>query len=135
MCVCVCVCLYSCLCYPEPKAHLFYKELYCHIWGVWLYYILPHLINGTIFIKKCIDHKECALIFSTHFSTTFLILRRIQWLIIINVERSSCKVPPFLSDFNETRILTDFHFKKSSNIKSDQWELSCSMWMDGQSGR
>jgi len=38
------------------------------LWPVWLYHVLPHcLINGKIFEKK-INHKMCALIFSTAFS-------------------------------------------------------------------
>ena len=40
--------------------------------------------------------------FSTTFTETFLILRRAEQDIIINVHMSSCKVPLFLSDFNET---------------------------------
>jgi hypothetical protein len=41
-------------------------------------------------------------------SKTFLILRRIRRDIIINVHRSSCKVPLLLSDFNDTNILEKF---------------------------
>ena len=43
--------------------------LYCHLWPVWLYHIFPHyFINGTIFRKeKVIEHKMCAVIFSTNF--------------------------------------------------------------------
>jgi hypothetical protein len=44
------------------------------------------------FRKKVIEHKICVLIFSTNLSKTFLILRRIQRDIVINVHRSSCKV-------------------------------------------
>ena len=51
----------------------------------------------------------CALIFSTTLSDAFLILRRIQWDIIINVKRFHIKYPLFFSDFNENCIfLTDF---------------------------
>jgi len=42
--------------------------------------------------KKVIQNKMCVLIFSTNLSATFLILKRIQQDIIINVKRSSCKV-------------------------------------------
>ena len=54
------------------------------------------------FFKKVTEHKMCVLIFCATLSKIFLILRRIQRDIIINVRRSSCKVPLFLSDFNET---------------------------------
>jgi hypothetical protein len=54
------------------------------------------------FREKVIEHKMCVLIFSQLLFETFLILKRIQRDIIINVHRSSCKVPLLLSDFNET---------------------------------
>jgi len=43
--------------------------LYCQLWPVWLYNILPRcLINCAIFEqKKVIEHKMCVLIFSTTF--------------------------------------------------------------------
>jgi hypothetical protein len=93
--------------------------LYNYLWPVWLYHIFPHyLINGTIFGKLLLNIK-CVFWFSVQLlSETFLILRRIQRDIIINVHRSLCKLPLLLSDFNETWIFsTDFRKKKSSNIK------------------
>ena len=50
----------------------------------------------------------------------FLIPRRIQRDIVTNVKMSSCKVPLFLSDFNETWIFSTGIRKKSSNIKFNQ---------------
>jgi hypothetical protein len=51
----------------------------------------------------------CVLIFSRNLSETFLILRKNQPDIIINVHRSSCKVPLSSLDFNEALIFsTDF---------------------------
>ena len=47
------------------------------------------------FQKKVIEHKICFLISYTNLSETFLILRRIK-RDIINVLRSSCKVPVIL---------------------------------------
>jgi hypothetical protein len=82
--------------------------LYWHLWPVWLYRIFPrYLINGTILGKKLLNIK-CVFWFCVQLlSETFLIPRRIQRDIIINVDRSSCKVPLFLSDCNETWILLE----------------------------
>jgi hypothetical protein len=43
------------------------RVLYCHLWPVRLYHILPHyLINGTILRKKLLN-VNCVLIFPTAF--------------------------------------------------------------------
>ena len=47
------------------------------------------------FRVKVIEHKMCVIIFSTN----FLILRRILRDIVINVKKSSCKVPVVLVGF------------------------------------
>ena len=74
--------------------------LYCLLWPVWLCHIFPHyLTNGAIFRKKSLLIIKCVLIFCTTFSETFLILRRNEQDIIINVHRSSCKVPVILLRF------------------------------------
>ena len=103
--------------------------LYCHLWPVWLYHIFTHyLTNGAIFGKKLLNIK-CVFWFCLQLlSETFLILRRIQRNIIINVQRSSCKVPLLLSDFKETWIFSaDFRKILVYQIswKSVQWEPSC----------
>ena len=68
--------------------------LYCHLWPVRLYHFFWHyLINGAIFGKDAVELKMCVLIFTTILSETFLILRRIQRDIVINIRRYSCKVP------------------------------------------
>ena len=90
----VCVRVYSCLSHPAFKYHIFCIILYRHLLPVKLHHIFPHyLINGTVFEKKLLNIK-CVFWFSLQMlSETFLILRRIHGDIIINVHRSSCKVP------------------------------------------
>jgi hypothetical protein len=92
--------------------------LYCHGWPVRLYHIYPHyFIKDTVFGRKVVKRKICVLIFSTVLSETFLILRIIQLDIIINVQRSSCKVAVLLPDFIEICIFwTDFQKKCISNF-------------------
>jgi hypothetical protein len=62
---------------------------------VWLDHILRHyLINGTIFRKKKSLNMKYVFLFSVQLLfETFLILRRIQRLIVINVKTSLSKVP------------------------------------------
>jgi len=74
-------------------------ELYCHLWHVWLYHIFPHyLIHGRIFGKQVTEYRMCVPIFSTTPSEIFLILRRAERDIIINVHTSS-KAPFMLVRF------------------------------------
>jgi hypothetical protein len=99
-----------------------------------LYFTLSHKRYNSV------EHAICVLIFSTTFFRTFLILRRIQRDIIINVHRSLCKInvilvrfwiKPFRDRFSENRQITNF-------MKTVQWEPSCSVRtdrrMDGQTG-
>jgi len=67
------------------------------------YGIFPHyFINDEIFEKKLLNIK-CVFSFSLQLlSETFLILRRSERYIIINVLRSSCKIPVILVRFIET---------------------------------
>jgi hypothetical protein len=60
---------------------------------------LHAIINGTIFWIEVIKHTICVLIFSTTSSETFLIRRKIQRDIIINIHRSSYKVPVIFINF------------------------------------
>jgi hypothetical protein len=90
--------------------HSAHAVIYCHLRPVWPYRIFPHnLMNGTIFGKTRL--LKTVFWFSLQLlSETFLLLRRTERDIIINVHRFSWKAPvKFLSDFNETWIFsTDF---------------------------
>jgi hypothetical protein len=61
---------------------------------------------------------------------TFLIVRRIERDITINVQGLHIKYPTFLTDFNETRLFsTDFQklLKYQISLKSVHYEQSCSV--------
>ena len=78
--------------------------LYYRLWLVRVYEIFPHnLIKGTIFGKTgviCSIKKIVFFLFSLKIlSGIFMILPRIQWDIVINVRRSSCKVPVIIVRF------------------------------------
>jgi hypothetical protein len=96
-------------------------------------YFFPHyLINGTIFVKTFLNTK-CVFLFSLQLlSEIFLILRRIQQDIIINVN-----YPTLLSYFNETWTLVTY-FPKILKCKmfSETIQSVClsfrSMRTDGQ---
>jgi hypothetical protein len=107
-----------------------------HLQRLWLHHIFPHyLINGAIFGKKSLDIK-CIFRFSLHLLfETFLILRRTQRDIVINVKKFSCtKYPLFLLHFNEIWHLNRLSKTQKYQIswKSVQWEPSCFMRTDRQ---
>jgi hypothetical protein len=129
------MCLYSSLIYLACKLHIFWAILYCRVWPVWLYDIFLHDFQK----KKILNIKHVFWFSLLLLPETYLRLRRIQQDIIINLFRSSCKLPVFLSEYSETLILlTDFLkvFRYQTWWKSIQWELHCSMqmddWTDGQ---
>jgi len=72
---------------------------YCHLWPVRLYNIFPlYLINGTIFWGKNLLNTKYVIWFSLQLLyKPFLILRRTERDIIINVYWSLCKVPVILA--------------------------------------
>ena len=94
--------------YPACKEH----APYCHLWSFQLYCTFPHyLINSTTFggRREVIEHETVFWLCLQVLSETFLILRRNERDITINVYTSSYKVPLFLSDFNGTWVsLIDF---------------------------
>jgi len=90
------------------------------------------------FLKKLLNTK-CVFWFSLQlFSETFLVLRRIERDMIINVHRSACKVPVILVSIRLNWNFLDV-FSKIINYQiswiSVQWEPNCSMWADGQTLR
>jgi hypothetical protein len=91
------------------------------------------------FLKKKLLNMKCVFWFSLRLlSETFLILRPSQRDIIINVHRSSRKVPVILVSFNGSWIFsTDFRkiHKHQLSWKSVKWEQSCSMRTDRRTER
>jgi hypothetical protein len=77
--------------YIEPKVSSIHCACVIFICGLPI--IFPHyLINVMIFwVKSFIEHKMCALTFSTFLSETFLIPRKIEWDMMRNVYWPSCK--------------------------------------------
>jgi len=90
--VCVCVSIFMLYLFGMQSACV---VLYCHLLPVWHNHIfLQYLINDTIFGKKnIIKHKMCVLMFYTTMFDKFVILRKPQRDIIINVNWSSCEIP------------------------------------------
>ena len=74
--------------------------LHCHLWPACVYRILLYyLMKGTDFRKE--RRTQHVVMFPTTFSKAFLILRRIQWDIIMQVHMSSYEV-----SVNSCQILT-----------------------------
>jgi hypothetical protein len=79
--------------------------------------IFPHYhINDKIFKKKVYGKQNVRFDFLHNLFEIFLILRTI-WQYIINVHKSSFKVPLFLSDFNKTCVFLVTFLENSSSIK------------------
>jgi hypothetical protein len=106
LCVCVCVCVCVCGCagvcvhacsHTSPAGN---APPYCHLRPLWLHHIFRHyLLNGTVFGKR-LQKIKCVFWFSTQLLfEKFLIRRRIQRDIVINVKTSSLKVPIILVRF------------------------------------
>ena len=88
------------LSYPARKAHALYYIVICDLSGCTIF--SSHLKRQDFRKKKKVaEHKMCLWRFSIQILyETFLILRRIQRDIIINVQRSSCRVPVILIRFS-----------------------------------
>ena len=82
----VCICRLS---YPACKAHA-PSYVVCGFSGSIEFF---HIISQTTgFSERSSKTQMCVFILSTNLCETFLILRKTGWDIIVNVQRSSCKV-------------------------------------------
>jgi len=121
------------ICYPACKAH---SPCYIVIYGLSDATKISTLSHKRqVFRKIFIGHKMCIWILFTILCETFLILRRNEQDMFINIHRSSCKVPLLLSDLNKTWIFW-YDFRKILEYeflrKYVLWEPSFSMRTDGQ---
>jgi len=73
--------------------------LCCHLWPIWPCHIFPHYPKAQFSRGKQLLNMMCILIYLC-VSGIFLILRRIQHDIVINVHRFSCKGPIILVRFS-----------------------------------
>ena len=124
----VCVCSLS---YPacDPHDHTILSSVACLTLPYFLISSQQHDIRGGLLNIKCVFW------FSLHLSEIFLILRRAERDMIINLYWFSVKYPLFLSDFNDTWIFSTDFLKIIKYLilwKSVQWDPSCSMRTDGQ---
>jgi hypothetical protein len=109
--------------------------LHCHLCTVLIYNTFNIASKKQIFRKKIYWTQKCVLISSTNFIWNILILRRIQWDIVINVETSSCNVPVILvrfywnlSHFDRFRIKLKYQISPTSI----RCEPTCYMQKDRQ---
>ena len=86
--------------YPACKAHAPYYIFICRLSNCTNFFPY-YLIKGKTFDKKLLK-LMCVLCLSLIFSETLVILTGNKRDMIKNVYWSLCKVPLFLSDFNET---------------------------------
>jgi len=96
---------WGCVCslrHPARNAHASYCIVICGLSG---YTSIPHyLIKGTIFAKKNQLNIKCMFLFPLQLpSETFLIIRRIQRVMIINVHNLYVKYPLFNVNKNPSR--------------------------------
>ena len=119
MCVCVCVCVcvgtqtLACACARVALLLQHGTRLHTVICGLGLRHISRHyLIDGKILREKLLNVK-CVFWFSLQIlAKTFLILKRIQRNIVINVKTSLCKVPVILVGFQFSQEI----FEKKTQI-------------------
>jgi hypothetical protein len=119
---------------PPSNVHASYYIVFFGLSGSTIFF--PHyLINGTIFGEKILD---ISFDFLYYFCLKPFSFRRRIERYIINVHRSSCKVPAILERF-EWKLNFLNKFPKYVQIwnywKSIQCRPSCSMQKNGQTDR
>jgi len=67
-----------------------------------LQYSSHYLLNDIYIFFYVIEHKNACFDFLFTLFETFLNIRRTERDIVINVHKSSCKVPVILSDFKQS---------------------------------
>ena len=87
----------------------------CNLSASTTFLILSHKRHD--FRKTVTGHKMCVLIFSTMPYEPFLVLRRTERDMIINVHGSSCTVPVILVRFQWNLSFLSRFSKKCSNMK------------------
>ena len=117
-----------------------YAKCICHVIlcvRVWLYHIFPHYLkHDTISRKECLINKFTIWSCLQNRSVTFLILRRIQQVIVLNILLPFYKAPVILGMFSQTWTSPQFwknfsdkkFFENSSNAGRG---VRCG-WTDGQ---
>ena len=126
----VCVCS---LRYPARNAHAILSSVACP--AVQYFSTLSHKWHD--FRKKVIENKMCAFTFSTIFSETFLILRKLSKIWSKKYAGLHVLYPIFLSELYGTWIFsTDFQkiHKYTISLESIQWDPEL-FHADGQTGR
>jgi hypothetical protein len=116
-CMGMCTRVLACgLAYPACNAYAPYCIVTCGLSGSTKFF---QIINGATF-KNTLSYIKCAFWFSLQLLLeTFLILRRIQRDIVMNVKTSLCKVPNIFSGCNKTWLCsTDFRKKPKYEISS-----------------
>ena len=105
------------LSYPGRNAHAPYYIATCGLSTC--ANILPHYLTNDAIFGKTLLNINCVFLFPLQIlSETFLILRTIQWDIIINVRISSCEVPVILMFIGTVHHLDGW-------IKRDQLDVTC----------
>jgi hypothetical protein len=135
-----CVCS---LTYPAFKAHASYYIVICGLSGCTIFF--PIYYKQRDFLKKkkkVFKIKSVSFYFFTNFFETFLVLENYYSGIIVNVHKSSRKVPRYSCQIGRELGFFSTDFRNYWNIKFHenpssgcQWESSCSMRRNGQTCR